>query len=47
MRQHSDLAKESAEKVVKDIRLQLHALAYNLANFCGRWLCPRRSSSGR
>ena len=27
MRQHPDLAKELAEKVVKDIRLQLHALS--------------------
>ena len=29
------------------VRLQLHALAYNLANFSGRWPCRRRSSTGR
>ena len=30
-----------------EVRLQLHALAYNLANFSGRWPCRRRSSTGR
>jgi hypothetical protein len=30
------------------VRLQLHALAYNLgATSCGRWRCLRRRSSGR
>ena len=29
------------------VRLQLHALVYNLANFCGRWPCRRRGSTGR
>ncbi len=29
------------------MRLHLHALAYNLANFLARWRCPRRSSMGR
>ena len=29
------------------VRLQLHALAYNLANFCRRWQCRRWRSSGR
>jgi Transposase DDE domain group 1 len=28
------------------VRLQLHALAYNLANFCARWPCRRTSSTG-
>ena len=27
------------------VRLQLHALAYNLANFLARWPCRRRSST--
>ena len=29
------------------VRLQLHALAYNLGNFIGHWLCRRRWSTGR
>ena len=29
------------------VRLQLHALAYNLRTSCAPWRCPRRSSSGR
>jgi hypothetical protein len=29
------------------VRLQLHALAYNLGTSCGRWLSPRRQSRGR
>ena len=29
------------------VRLQLHALAYNLANSCARWRRPRRSRPGR
>jgi Transposase DDE domain group 1 len=29
------------------VRLQLHALAYNLATSCARWPCHRRSSIGR
>ena len=29
------------------VRLQLFALAYNLANFCAAWRCLIRSRSGR
>ena len=29
------------------VRLQLHALAYNLGNFCARWRRPSRSRTGR
>jgi hypothetical protein len=29
------------------VRLQLHALAYNLATFCALWRCRTRSSIGR
>ena len=30
-----------------EVRPQLHVLAYNLGNFCERWLCPRRRNRGR
>ncbi len=29
------------------VRLQLHALAYNLASFCAPWRCPTTPSGGR
>jgi hypothetical protein len=29
------------------VRLQLHALAYNLGTTCKRWRCPRRKNLGR
>ncbi len=29
------------------VRLELHALAYNLGNFMRRWRCPRQRSRGR
>jgi hypothetical protein len=29
------------------VRLQLHVLAYNIANFLRSWLCRKRSNSGR
>ena len=30
-----------------EVRLQLHALAYNLGNSCGLWPCRRRWNTGR
>ena len=34
-------------KPTRGFAFQLHALAYNLGNSCGRWRCPRRRSRGR